>query len=221
MKGNDAAKYMSEMSEMQHRRVCGYLTIQSFSGMLTQHEKTLQPTMTGPAPRSSTTTYLAILGGTIVWCLAFVLPPVFLPAGGAWAVTANVAYSFFHPICHQLKDRSLLISGEPLAVCARCCAIYFGFLLGTIIHPPVTSRGLAIQDKRLILVASVVPMCLDVMLDIAGIHASTTVTRLMTGSLFGLIVPFYVIPAAQAAVQELLTPSPFTPSDTKKGQLHA
>ena len=170
----------------------------------------------------STATYLAILGGATLWCLAIVFPPLLLSAGGQWAVVGMALYQPFHTICHQLVDRSFLILGEPLAVCIRCSAIYFGFLISTILYLPAASLRFSLSDNRAVLLSSVVPMLVDVLLESTGLHESTSVTRLITGSLFGLVVPFYIIPVAQAAVQELVATSRFfTPSDTRKGSLHA
>ena len=172
--------------------------------------------------KTSTATYLAILAGATLWCLTIVLSPLLLSAGGGWTDVGKILHSAFHSICHQLADRSLHIDGEPLAVCIRCSAIYFGFLVGTILYVPASSLRISLVDNRAILLASVVPMVVDVILDSIGIHASTPVTRLVTGSVFGLVVPFDIIPTAQSAVQELLAASrSITPSDTRKGPLHA
>jgi uncharacterized membrane protein len=63
----------------------------------------------------------ALLFGTTVWCLAIVAAPLF---------HLTPIYLFFSAICHQLPSRSWHFHGEPLAVCIRCTAIYWGFLAG-------------------------------------------------------------------------------------------
>jgi len=63
----------------------------------------------------------ALFVGTILWCLAIVAAPLF---------HLTPIYLFFSAICHQLPARSWHIHGEPLAVCIRCTAIYYGFLAG-------------------------------------------------------------------------------------------
>lgn len=172
--------------------------------------------------KPSTITYLVILAGAALWCFALVLPPLLLSAGGGWDVVGVALYQPFHRICHQLADRSFHIFGSPLAVCIRCTAIYAGFLLGTLLYLPARSAGLTLSDRRAVLIVSVIPMLVDVMLDGFGLHASTTATRLFTGSVFGMIVPFYIIPSAQEAVQELLAASRvFSPSDARKGSTDA
>lgn len=172
--------------------------------------------------KKSVITYLLILGGTVLWCVALVLPPLLLSAGGAWGVVGIALYHPFHTICHQMPERSMYILGAPLAVCLRCSAIYFGFLIGTILYLPVRSFGVSITERRGPLIVSILPLLADVVLDVLGMHASTGATRLITGSLFGVVVPFYVIPAAQEAMQELLAAPRFPkPFDVKKGSIHA
>jgi uncharacterized membrane protein len=171
--------------------------------------------------RSSVITYLLILGGTILWCVALVLPPLLLSAGGAWGVAGIALYQPFHTICHQLAERSIYVLGAPLAVCMRCSAIYFGFLFGTILYLPARFFGVSITGGRVLLVVSILPLLADVVLDVLGVHASTGATRLITGSLFGVVVPFYVIPAAQEAMQELLAASRFFIPSVRKGSIHA
>jgi uncharacterized membrane protein len=72
------------------------------------------------------------------------------------------------------------------------------------------------------LIVSILPLLADGVLDMLGVHTSTEATRLLTGSFFGVVVPFYIIPAAQEAMQEILAASRFfPPSDVKKGSTHA
>jgi uncharacterized membrane protein len=189
--------------------------------MLTLRERLRSPTMPVTLKhvvKTSVITYLLILGGAVLWCVALVLPPLLLSAGGAWGIVGLALYHPFHTICHQLAERSMCVLGAPLAVCMRCSAIYFGFLLGTLLYLPMRSFGVSITERRSLLIVSLLPLFVDAVLDVLGVHASTVTTRLITGSLFGVVVPFYVIPAAQEAMQQLLTASRFfVPSDVKKG----
>ena len=218
--GRECASFSSDTTSRKR-----HLTIQTFSGMLTQPVRLTTRQNAVPSHsllKTSTITYLAILGGAVLWCFALVLPPILLSLGGGWEVVGVALYQPFHRICHQLPDRSFQILGASFAVCIRCTAIYFGFLLGTLLYLPACSAGISLSNKRAILISSVIPMLVDVMLDAFGLHASTAVTRVMTGSVFGIIVPLYVIPAAQEAVQEFVAASRFfSPSDAKKGSIHA
>lgn len=172
--------------------------------------------------RPSFVTYLVILGGGVLWCAGLVLAPVLLSEGGVPGLLGGSLYQFFHPICHQLEGRSFHILGEPVAVCIRCSSIYFAFLAGTVLFPLVGQFTRTICSRGDLLMYAVLPMVVDVLLDELGIHSSTGITRMITGTVFGFVVPFYIIPTAQEAVEELLSASRFfSPSAVKKGSLHA
>jgi len=167
-------------------------------------------------------TYYVILGGAVLWCAAIVVAPLCASESGLVGSLGSGLYLFFHPICHQLDDRSFHIFGKPLAVCIRCLAIYGGFLVGVVLYAGIGRRARGILSFRAILLWSVVPMLLDVVLDAIDVHQSTTLTRCITGLLFGVVIPFTIIPAAQEGVRELLSPAlRFLPSEATKGQSHA
>ena len=150
------------------------------------------------------------------------MAPVLVASGGALRLGGDLVYQFFHPICHQVEDRSFHILGEPLAVCIRCSSIYFAFLGGVLLYPLGVRIGRYIASHRSVLLWSVLPMCIDVVLDELGVFESTSSSRIGSGMLFGVIIPFYIIPAVQEAVQEFAAGSWFlTPSAIKKGQTHA
>ena len=160
--------------------------------------------------------------GTVAWCTAIVIPPMLLAAGGVWEVVGLGLYRLFHPICHQLDSRSFHLLGEPFAVCIRCSAIYLGFLAGVLVYPRISTVASQVYTRRAILLWSLLPMVVDVLLDELNVHSSNPTTRLVTGLLFGVIIPLYVIPSAQEAVQEIVSGSRFfSPSVIKKGSLHA
>ena len=155
------------------------------------------------------TTYSVILLGALVWCAAILLPAFLANTSSSWL--NEFVYRSFHPICHQLPERSFHLFGERLAVCSRCSSIYFAFLIGVIGYPFITPSLHHIRTPlRSVLVAALLPMLVDVALDFFGIHASTFATRTMSGSLFGLVVPFFVLPAAIEGVQQLVPHNPIT-----------
>jgi uncharacterized membrane protein len=78
---------------------------------------------------------LLLVGGAALWCSAILAAPY-------WDVAP--LYMFFSIICHQQPARSWTIAGEPLAVCIRCTAIYFGFFAGLLFHQAPNVRWLKI-----------------------------------------------------------------------------
>jgi uncharacterized membrane protein len=154
------------------------------------------------------TTYLVILSGSLAWCAAILLAPHLATASAPFA---EFLYRGFHHICHQLPERSFHLLGEKLAACSRCSSIYFAFLLGVVIYPLLQhSITPLLQHSRGILVAALLPMLIDVALEFLGIHESTYATRTITGIIFGIVIPFFVLPAAIEGVQQLVAPKRIT-----------
>ena len=46
-------------------------------------------------------------------------------------------------------------------------------------------------------------MLVDAVLNTLGVHSSTTATRMITGTLLGAVLPFFVVAPLQEAVQQL------------------
>jgi uncharacterized membrane protein len=97
-----------------------------------------------------------------------------------------VIYFFFSFICHQIPDRSFAIWGYPVAVCHRCTGIYFGLFLGSLFENRLPDRSPLI--RRAWVLAATVPMLLDALLPFARVWTSSSLTRLLTGFVFGSIV---------------------------------
>jgi len=153
--------------------------------------------------RYSRTTYLGILLGAVAWCSAIVLAPVFAAEGGMFALPAEFVYRMFHPICHQLRERSFTLLDQPFAACVRCSTIYFAFLAGTLLYPIVRKLDRPVMPSRLILLAAALPMLVDAFPVGTGLYEVTHLTRMVTGGIFGLVLPFYILPAAIEAVQQI------------------
>jgi len=143
--------------------------------------------MRGPTP------YIVVLVATVVWCGLLFAPPVIASVDGPHSGFAHFAYRFYAPICHQLDSRSLHVLGFKLAVCERCCSIYFSFLLGVLVFP-LFKRNIATSELHWLLLA-VAPMVVDVGLDIAGIHPATAMTRMVSGSFFGVVAGIVLLPS--------------------------
>jgi uncharacterized membrane protein len=146
--------------------------------------------------------YLVILAGALLWCASIVAVPFLAHIGGGASFWADTLREPFHRVCHQLDGRSLHLWGEPIAVCTRCSAIYFAFLAGTLLYPLFRDIRRPRSPSRSLLILALIPMLLDVALGVTGISEVTTNSRLVTGALFGLLIPFVVLPVALGAVNE-------------------
>jgi uncharacterized membrane protein len=148
-------------------------------------------------------TYLTVLGGAALWCLLLAAAPLLAAAGPPAAAAGEFLYRFFHPICHQLEERSLSLAGHPLAVCSRCNAIYFAFLAGVLVFPLLRPLRREEGISRAWIAAALAPMLADVALGVIGVHEPGMATRLVTGGVFGFAIAFVVLPPGLQAVREI------------------
>ncbi len=156
--------------------------------------------------------YSVLLAGTLLWCGAIIAAP--LLHNGPWDGLSSFLYQFFHPICNQLDSHSFHIAGEKTAVCIRCTSIYFSFLACLIAYPLFRSLTNRVGAGRRWLAVAVAPMVVDVALSLLNIHQSTSLTRFLTGSFFGIIAVFIVVPTIVDATSELMTRPRTQPSPT-------
>jgi uncharacterized membrane protein len=146
--------------------------------------------------RYSRTTFVLILVGALLWCAGIIGAPLCLSSSDGSAIEGKLLYQIYRPICHQLPERSFFLEGFPFGVCERCSAIYFAFLFGTILYPlfrPLSNRKL---PPRWLLLVAAVPMLIDATWIGPLIYNITPGTRAFTGGLFGLILPFFLLPIA-------------------------
>jgi uncharacterized membrane protein len=142
--------------------------------------------------KSSLRFFLLLIILVSLWCLGIFAAPVLKHIG--WTQSADMLYAMFSRVCHQDDSRSFFIEGEKLGVCIRCSSIYFGFWLGMLL---LLFFKKLVQKKipamKLFLLA-LFPLAVDVALSVTGIHTSTLETRIITGSVFGLSMPWIVVP---------------------------
>ena len=155
-----------------------------------------------PVMIRSTTTSALLLFLTALWCAAFLAAPLLRGLGIGWD---GVLYGLFGEVCHQLPDRSFTLLGYPLAVCMRCSAIYFGFLAGLLLHLFIGHRFEGSRPPPWVLAVTLLPMLADVALNAAGVYPSNQWTRTLTGSIAGIVLPLYLVPVLQEALQQLLS----------------
>jgi uncharacterized membrane protein len=141
---------------------------------------------------SSLIPYLVTATLVVGFVSLIIVAPVALAHG--YNSSAFVLYQMFAKVCHQIPERAFSLEGHPLAVCARCTGIYFGFVAGVLVYPLVRSlrRGDAPARKWLFVAAA--PALLDFALGFFGIWENTHWSRSVTGALLGAVAAFYVVP---------------------------
>jgi uncharacterized membrane protein len=148
--------------------------------------------------------YSFVLLSTAFWCLATVVAPLLTTHGGDLGRrVADVLYFGFSRICHQLDSRSMHVFGAKLGVCVRCSSIYFSFLAGLLVVPLIRPLGSGSIPGVWWLLAGIGPMVLDALLNDLGILVSTDVSRIITGSLAGVVLSFFILPLFTEAITQI------------------
>ena len=145
--------------------------------------------------------YLVILSLVVVWCAGIIAAPLLRSAG--MRAYSDDLYSFYAKVCHQSDARSFHLQGEKIAVCHRCTAVYFGFLAGLLLMPLI-GRFSGLKNPRPVLLLIISPMLLDALLNITGVVSSSMMSRLFTGALFGVVMPYYALPAFTEAFVNMI-----------------
>jgi uncharacterized membrane protein len=92
-------------------------------------------------------------------------------------------------VCHQEKNKLLLLDGAETLACARCTGIYLGLLLSSFF---VLIKLLKWKLHVNILYITAVPMILDVLLTSLNIYAYSKLIAFSTGLLLGSTGFFYL-----------------------------
>ena len=156
--------------------------------------------------------YLLVTILVILWCAGIIAAPLLMHAGDAG--NADIVYSVFSRICHQNEMHSFHVDGEKLGVCMRCSAVYFGFLAGLMIMPLSGALKRMRPPNSMLILAVIIPMLVDVLLNVTGLHISTTLTRVTTGLLFGGVMPWGVVPLLIEACSQLINKKKNHPPDS-------
>jgi uncharacterized membrane protein len=132
--------------------------------------------------------YLITLIGGLIWIAAIFYAPYLKSQSSPFS---GLLYAAFSPTCHQIPSRCFYAFGYPAAVCARCLGIYTGFFLGSLLFPFVKGFSSVTMPKAKTLILISLPIFVDAAANIIGIWTSHHWVRFITGSLWGLILPFY------------------------------
>lgn len=115
-------------------------------------------------------------------------------------------YAAFKLICNQLSERSLCISsnlsindcssssGYQFPVCSRCMAIYAAMLIGGLAMPFLWDKDSRQTPNVWILILAAIPIGIDGLTQLFGFRESTNEIRIITGTIIGFVIPFFLIP---------------------------
>ncbi len=145
--------------------------------------------------------YFILLGSTALWCIGFYIAPFITNAQ-----TASLFYTAYTGVCHQLPDHSFHIHGSILAVCIRCTALYTAFLAGIIMFPLLRTYNFSFTTHRYYIILLAVPMIVDVVASWITGYSSTTISRAVSGGMFGFGAALLLVPLFLEAVHQFVSP---------------
>jgi uncharacterized membrane protein/glutaredoxin len=127
------------------------------------------------------------------------LAPILMANG--YTMPANVIYSVYQFLCHQLPSRSYFVDGYQVAYCERDTAIYTTLLVATLLFPLVRGRLKPLPWQAYI--ALITPMAIDGLTQLVGLRYSNWQLRTVTGALFGLGTAWLALPYVEEAFQDI------------------
>ena len=152
------------------------------------------------------------------------LAPVLMDAG--MELPAKAIYLVYRPLCHQRPERSYFYGGEQLvysaeelveagvsvgllsrdigneavgwkvAFCERDVAIYGAIFVTGLVYAIVRKRLRGWRMKLRYFALFLVPMGVDGLLQLVGLHESTWLLRSITGAIFGVGAVIFAYPYA-------------------------
>lgn len=130
------------------------------------------------------------------------LPPLALAATACavpWLLTHSPEIGLalqrgFALVCHQQADRSFVLFGGSVAVCARCVGIYLGAAAGLLLRVP---RGVA---SRCLLTAIALNL-VDWAAELAGLHGNWMFARFALGLGLGVASAVLVLASEKTPTQ--------------------
>jgi len=115
----------------------------------------------------------------IAWTAAlFLLPDALMPVGAL--------------ICHQRPERSFVVHGHQLPVCARCTGLY----VGAAIAAPIAvfaAAAAAVAHARWMIAAAALPTLLTWTLEFAGLVPFSNAARFAAALPLGLVAAWLVL----------------------------
>jgi len=154
--------------------------------------------------------------------------PILANAGRQRA--ANVIYTIFRPLCHQLPERSYFLYGEQstytydelaieldgfipqryegggdlgykVAICERCVAIFGVMLIASVAFGLLRSIAKPLSLAQFGLF--IVPLAIDGTGQLLGFWTSSWMSRTITGSLFGIAIVWLAFPYIERGMREI------------------
>jgi uncharacterized membrane protein len=137
---------------------------------------------------------LALVIALGIWLTLLLVAPVAVASSDRLAVlAAGATYTTGSLVCHQQQQRSFLIGGRQMPVCARCTGLYASALVGGVVALGGVRRRRVGWRARWILAALAIPTFVSWSTDYAGLTHTWNVTRALLALPLGAAAGWIVI----------------------------
>lgn len=125
----------------------------------------------------------------ILYGVFFILGSLLAPAFAAFGEGqfADKLYFIFINCCHQQPDRTYWIMGYPMALCARCIGIYFGFVAYLLI----SLFSFKIRHFRYSLYLLIIGLS-EILIEYNGFFDGSNFIRTISGIMLGIFIAYIV-----------------------------
>lgn len=127
--------------------------------------------------------------------------------GASTLATAAIAHGAstslrlpFLLMCHGIPHRCLMLFGAHMPICARCVAIYAGFIGGIALFP--IAKRIEERVMRIVLAVAATPIFLDGITQATGLRESTNPLRMATGLMVGAAFGSWVLVAIETRARQ-------------------
>ncbi len=129
-----------------------------------------------------------------LWLTLLSVAPVAIGSSSPAAVlTAGATYTAGSLVCHQQEQRSFVIAGRQMPVCARCTGLYVSAFIGGIVAFGGVRRHRVGTRARWVLAALAIPTVASWSTDYAGLTHTANVTRALLALPLGAAAGWIVI----------------------------
>ncbi|HYS54043.1 MAG TPA: DUF2085 domain-containing protein [Thermoanaerobaculia bacterium] len=118
-----------------------------------------------------------------------------------WAIANGASMRWrllFRMLCHGIPNRCIELWHVPMPICARCTAIYGGFLAGILLF--IMLPRIQEMTARWILGLAALPIFLDGITQLARLRESTNPLRIETGLIAGAAFALWALSEVESHV---------------------
>jgi uncharacterized membrane protein len=118
-----------------------------------------------------------------------------------WAIAHGASMRWrlaFRLLCHGIPRRCLELWNVPMPICARCTAIYVGFIAGILLF--MALPRLQEMTARWVLGFAAFPMLIDGLTQLTTLRESTNPLRIETGLMAGAAFALWALSAVESHV---------------------